>query len=139
MPGARCMGTDGSPQLYLAQPATLQRRGDSVVAGVQLISLPSSLGERVSCRVPSPQLASVPPPHPLPPKSKVSQLYSLRMFPKSPLDLWQWRADDKSSKSADAHGPQLSARRVKRAAWFFWSPSFKTSARSASSPPSRVF
>lgn len=57
-----------------------------------------------------------PRPTPLPPKSKVSQLYSLRMFSKSPLDRWELRADDKRSKSADARGPQLSAGRVKRAA-----------------------
>lgn len=136
--GDRRAGTNNpSPLIYLTQPETPRRGWDSSVADVQFTSLPSSLSERVIPSL-SPQLASLSPPHPLSPQVKsVTALLSSDVSKVSARSLgveswWQavqirWRPRF-----------QLSAGRVRRAAWSSWSQAPERRARSASSPPSRL-
>lgn len=142
-PGDKRAGPHPSTPLYLARPATL--RGRSVRTPSGRASRSHRCQPRRAAGVPLRPFASAcdvpPPPTPLPPVSKVSQLFCLRIFRKvsarSPGVGLQCQArQPRGCPAPPSRGPLRSARPGRRAA-SSRSPSPERGARSAS-PPSRL-
>ncbi|XP_032728063.1 proline-rich protein 2-like [Lontra canadensis] len=142
-PGDKRAGPHPSTPLYLARPATL--RGPSVQTPSGRASRSHRCQPRRAPGVPLRPFASAcdvpPPPTPLPPVSKVSQLFCLRIFRKvsarSPGVGLQCQArQPRGCPAPPSRGPLRSARTGRRAA-SSRSPSPERGARPAS-PPSRL-